>query len=108
MEKQSSISSSKFIGSTLDNVILNSNINLTKMKEVLDTLDKAAKAIIIPVLKIQKKISMKFDIFAKDYNEIKDKAELVNKEIITHPEETKSDFMNITDNFDYFENDIIL
>jgi len=97
MEKQSSISSSKFIGSTLDNVILNSNINLTKMKEVLDTLDKAAKAIIIPVLKIQKKISMKFDIFAKDYNEIKDKAELVNKEIITHPEETKSDFMNITD-----------
>jgi hypothetical protein len=55
MEKQSSISSSKFIGSTLDNVILNSNINLIKMKEVLNTLDKASKAIIIPVLKIQKK-----------------------------------------------------
>ena len=97
MEKQSSISSSKFIGSTLDNVILNSNINLIKMKEVLNTLDKAAKAIIIPVLKIQKKISMKFDIFAKDYNEIKDKAELANREIINHPEESKSDFMNITD-----------
>ncbi len=97
MEKQSSISSSKFIGSTLDNVILNSNINLIKMKEVLNTLDKAAKAIIIPVLKIQKKISMKFDIFAKDYNEIKDKAEIANREIINHPEESKSDFMNITD-----------
>ena len=97
MEKQSSISSSKFIGSTLDNVILNSNINLIKMKEVLNTLDKAAKAIIIPVLKIQKKISMKFELFAKDYNEIKDKAELVNKEIINHPEESKSDYMNITD-----------
>ena len=66
------------------------------MKEVLNTLDKAAKAIIIPVLKIQKKISMKFDIFAKDYNEIKDKAELANREIINHPEESKSDFMNIT------------
>ena len=97
MEKQSSISSSKFIGSTLENVILNSNINLTKMKEVIDTLDKATKAIIIPVLKIQKKISMKFDIFAKDYNEIKDKAESASKEIISHPEEPKSDFMNITD-----------
>ncbi len=67
------------------------------MKEVLNTLDKAAKAIIIPVLKIQKKISMKFELFAKDNNEIKDKAELVNKEIINHPEESKSDYMNITD-----------
>ena len=55
MEKQSSISSSKYIGSTLDNVILNSNINLIKMKEVLDTLDKAANAIIIPILKKKKK-----------------------------------------------------
>ena len=67
------------------------------MKEVLNTLDKAAKAIIIPVLKIQKKISMKFEIFANNYNEIKNKAELVNKEIITHPEDQKYDFMNITD-----------
>ena len=40
---------------------------------------------------------MKFDIFAKDYNEIKDKAEIANREIINHPEESKSDFMNITD-----------
>ena len=55
MEKYSSISSSKYICSTLDNIIINNNINLSKMKEVLNTLDKAAKAIIIPVLKIQKK-----------------------------------------------------
>ena len=55
MEKQSSISSSKFIGSTLENIVLNSNINLLKIKEVLNALDRAAKAIIIPVLKIQKK-----------------------------------------------------
>ena len=97
MEKQSSISSSKFIGSTLDNVILNSKINLIKMKEVLNTLDKAAKAIILPVIKIQKKISKKYDIFAKDYNEIKDKNESINKEIFSNPEETKFDLMNISD-----------
>ena len=97
MEKQSSISSSKFIGSTLENIILNSNLNLTKMQEVMNALDKAAKAIIIPVLKIQKKISIKFDTFAKDYNEIKSKAESVNKEIVTHQDGTKKDYMNITD-----------
>ena len=67
------------------------------MKEVMDALDNAAKAIIIPVLKIQKKISLKFDSFAKDYNEIKSKAESANKEIITHQDGTKKDYMNITD-----------
>ena len=97
MEKQSSISSSKYIGSTLDNIILNSNINLTKMKEVFDTLDKAANAIIIPVLKIKKKISNKFDTFAKEYNENKDKVESSNKEIITHLEEYKFNSNNIID-----------
>ena len=97
MEKQSSISSSKYIGSTLENIILNSHLNLSKMKEVMDALDNAAKAIIIPVLKIQKKISLKFDSYAKDYNEIKSKAESANKEIITHQDGTKKDYMNITD-----------
>ena len=112
MDKQSTISSSKFIGSTLDNEILNSEVSLSKMKEVLKTgrdlnsedqkevlksLDKAAKDIIVPILKIKKKISMKFDVFAKDYAEIKDKAQTANKEIITHQEESKSDTMNITD-----------
>ena len=97
MEKQSSISSSKYIGSTLDNIILNSNINLTKMKEVFQTLDKAANAIIIPVLKIKKKISTKFDTFAKEYNENKDKVESPNKEIITHLEDYKFSSKNIID-----------
>ena len=97
MEKQSSISSSKYIGSTLDNIILNSNINLTKMKEVFETLDKAANAIIIPVLKIKKKISTKFDSFAKEYNENKDKVESSNKEIITHLDEYKFNSKNIID-----------
>lgn len=55
MDKQSTISSSKFIGSTLDNEILNSEVSLSKMKEVLKSLDKAAKDIIVPILKIKKK-----------------------------------------------------
>lgn len=97
MEKQSTISSSKYISSTLDNIVLNSDISLSKMKEVLTSLDKATKAIIIPILKIKKKISMKFDIFAKDYTDIRGKADIANKEIITHPEEEINDTMNITD-----------
>ena len=97
MEKQNSISSSKFIGSTLDNVILNSDISLSKIKELMETLDKASKAIMIPIIKIQKKLSLKFGIVAKDYNEIIEKAESAHKEIMSHPEEAKSDSMNITD-----------
>ena len=40
---------------------------------------------------------MKFDIFAKDYTDIRGKADIANKEIITHPEEEINDTMNITD-----------
>ena len=97
MEKQSSISSSRFIGSTLENIILNSSLNLSRMQEVMNALDRAAKAIIIPVLKIQKKISLKLENFAKDYTEIKSKAESANKEISSHQDGTKRDIMNITD-----------
>ena len=97
MDKPTTISSSKYISSTLDNIVLNSDISLSKMKEVLTSLDKATKAIIIPILKIKKKISMKFDLFSKDYTEIKNKAESVNKEIITHSENEINDTMNITD-----------
>ena len=97
MDKPSTRSSYKLNGTSLDNSMNNSDVNLSKIKEVLGSLDKAAKAIIVPILKIKKKISMKFDVFAKDYNEIKDKAELASKEIVTHQEESKSDTMNITD-----------
>ena len=97
MERHSSISSFKYNNSSGDNTNNNSDMNITKLKEVLTSLDKTAKAIIIPILKIKKKISMKFDVFAKDYTEIKDKAEAARKEIFSHTEESKSDFMNITD-----------
>ena len=97
MEKQSSISSSKYISSTLDNVILNSNINLTKMKEALDILEKAANAIIIPVLKIQKKISTKFDILTKD-KETKEKIQSPKKDLNFPHQEIKNDFMQMFQN----------
>ena len=97
MDKQSTVSSSKSIGPPSYNMVPNPNLSLTKMKEILTSLDKAAKAVIIPILKIKRKISMKFDVFVKDYKEIKEKAELANKEIIKHQEESKSDTMNITD-----------
>ena len=48
-------------------------------------------------MKIQKKVSMKFEIFNKDYNEIIKKAETACKEINTHLEENKNDNMNLTD-----------
>lgn len=63
------------------------------MKEVMNALDRAAKAVIVPVLKIQKKISIKFETFAKYYNEIKTKAETAKKEIITHQDGNKKDYI---------------
>ena len=64
MEKQtSSISSSKYISSTLENVTLNSNISLAQMKDLLNILDSASYALIIPILKIQRKINTKFTFF---------------------------------------------
>jgi hypothetical protein len=70
---------------------------MSKIREAKNSLEQKAKEIIVPVMKIQKKISLKFDIFTKDYNEIIKKADTANKEIITHLEENKNDSMNITD-----------
>lgn len=97
MEKQSTIISTKASSTSQDNMIQNPDISLSKMKEVITSLDKATKAIIIPILKIKKKMSMKFNLFSKDYAEIKTKADSVNKEITTHSEDEINDTMNITD-----------
>ena len=75
----------------------NKNLYLSKIKEAKKSLDQKVKEIIVPLMKIQKKISLKFDIFIKDYNEIIKKAETAYQEIITHLEENKNDTMNITD-----------
>ena len=98
MEKQSRKQSSKPGNSAnKTNSKTNKNLYISKIREVKKTLEKKSKEIIVPIMKIQKKISLKFDIFIKDYNEIIKKAETANKEIITHLEENKNDSMNITD-----------
>ena len=98
MEKQSRKQSSKQGNSgNKTRAKINKNSYLSKIREVKNSLDEKSKEIIVPVMKIQKKLNLKFDIFAKDYNEIIKKAETANKEIITHLEENKNDTMNITD-----------
>ena len=73
------------------------SLYFSKIKHAEKTLKSKAAQIIIPLMKIQKKISLKFDVFNKDYNEIIKKAETACKEINTHLEENKSDNMNLTD-----------
>ena len=98
MEKQSRKQSSKHGNSTNKiNSKSNKNLYMSKIREAKNSLEQKAKEIIVPVMKIQKKLSLKFDIFTKDYNEIIKKADTANKEIITHLEENKNDSMNITD-----------
>ena len=70
---------------------------LSKIRHAEKSLKSKAAQIVIPLMKIQKKISLKFDVFNKDYNEIIKKAETACKEINTHLEENKSDNMNLTD-----------
>ena len=92
MEKQtSSISSSKYISSTLENVSLNSNISLAQMKDLLNILDTASYALIVPILKIQRKINTKFTFFMNQCQEMKEKQEGENNDNTTHSEDTKSD-----------------
>ena len=98
MEKQSRKQSSKHGNSgNKTNTKTNKNLYLSKIREAKKSLEEKSKEIIVPIMKIQKKLNLKFDIFTKDYNEIIKKAETANKEIITHLEENKNDSMNITD-----------
>ena len=73
------------------------SLYLSKIKHAEKILKSKTIQIIVPLLKIQKKVSMKFEIFNKDYNEIIKKAETACKEINTHLEENKNDNMNLTD-----------
>ena len=70
---------------------------LSKIKQAEKSLKSKAAQIIVPLMKIQKKISLKFDVFNKDYNEIIKKADTAFKEVNTHLEENKNDNMNLTD-----------
>ncbi len=73
------------------------SLYFSKIRHAEKTLKSKAAQIIVPLMKIQKKISLKFDVFNKDYNEIIKKAEAACKEINTHLEENKNDNMNLTD-----------
>ena len=98
MEKQSRKQSSKHGNSAnKTNSKTNKNLYISKIREAKKSLEQKTKEIIVPIMKIQKKISLKFDIFIKDYNEIIKRAESANKEILTHLEENKNDSMNIAD-----------
>ena len=70
---------------------------LPKIRQAEKTLKSKTAQIIVPLMKIQKKVLLKFDIFNKDYNDIIKKAETAFKEINTHLEENKNDNMNLTD-----------
>ena len=56
MEKLSNLVSSSYIESSIKNVSINSDITLDKIQELISSLENAAKSIIIPVLKIEKKM----------------------------------------------------
>ena len=70
---------------------------ISKLEHAQKVLKSKAEQIIVPLMKIQKKISLKFDVFNKDYNDIIKKAEVAYKEINTLLEENKNDNMNLTD-----------
>ena len=73
------------------------SLYLSKIRQAEKTLKSKTAQIIVPLMKIQKKVLLKFDIFNKDYNDIIKKAETAFKEINTHLEENKNDNMNLTD-----------
>lgn len=87
------ITSSSYISSTFQNIALNSDITLSKINEMISSVQKASRALILPVLKIEKKINAKLTNYAKNYTEIKSKAESALKEI----NENSNNSMNITD-----------
>jgi hypothetical protein len=96
MEKLSNLVSSSYIESSIKNVSINSDITLDKIQELISSLENAAKSIIIPVLKIEKKMKYKLNNFSQNYKDIKEKAKNALNEIKL-TEDDKTDTMNITD-----------
>ena len=92
----SNLVSPSYIASTFKNISINSDLTLDKIKELQLILDGASKSIIIPVLKIEKKLKYKLDSFCQNYKEIKDKVSNALNEINLN-ENDKTDTMNITD-----------
>ena len=95
MEKTSNTTSSSIIVSTIKNITLNTDITITKINELINSLKKASSALIVPVLKLEKKIQLKLESFLSNYKEIKNKTESALKEINLN--EQVNNTMNITD-----------
>ena len=95
MEKASNTTSSSIIVSTIKNITLNTDITITKINELINSLKKASSALIVPVLKLEKKIQLKLESFLSNYKEIKNKTESALKEINLN--EQVNNTMNITD-----------
>ena len=96
MERVSNLVSPSYIVSTIKNVSINSDLTLKKIEELMSEIEKASKSIIIPVLKIEKKMKFKLNSFSQNYKEIKEKSYNAIKEINMN-EDDKTDTMNITD-----------
>ncbi len=96
MERVSNLVSPSYIVSTIKNVSINSDLTLEKIEELMSEIEKASKSIIIPVLKIEKKMKFKLNSFSQNYKEIKEKSYNAIKEINMN-EDDKTDTMNITD-----------
>ena len=96
MEKVNNLVSPSYIDSTIQNILINSDITLDRVQQQMSTLDKVTKSIIIPVIKIEKKIKYKLNSYSQNYKDLKEKAKIALNEIKLN-EDDKTDTMNITD-----------
>ena len=96
MEKVNNLVSQSYIDSTIQNILINSDITLDKVQQQMSSLDKVTKSIIIPVIKIEKKIKYKLNSYSQNYKDLKEKAKIALNEIKLN-EDDKTDTMNITD-----------
>ena len=96
MEKVNNLVSPSYIDSTIQNILINSDITLDKVQQLMSKLDKITKSIIVPVIKIEKKMKHKLNSYSQNYKDLKEKAKIALNEIKLN-EDDKTDTMNITD-----------
>ena len=74
----------------------NKNISdIKKIKELINKLEKSSLNIIIPIMKLQKKIKIKLKEYTQNYYELKTKSENALKEM--NPDNNSINNLNITD-----------
>ena len=98
MENQNNIYSNIEIPITNNESILKTNKNISdikKIKELINKLEKSSLNIIIPIMKLQKKIKIKLKEYTQNYYELKTKSENALKEM--NPDNNSINNLNITD-----------